>query len=70
EEAMDRAYEELADYEAAWTCGSFSLYEQGSDAVWRKLRDFPFGGGGGAPAVPAQGGCTIEASTSAPSLRP
>ncbi|NEE28449.1 2'-5' RNA ligase family protein, partial [Streptomyces sp. SID7982] len=38
--------------------------------VWRKLRDFPFGGGGGAPAVPAQGGYTIEASSSAPSLRP
>ncbi|CAM5575797.1 2'-5' RNA ligase family protein [Streptomyces fimicarius] len=70
EEAMDRAYEELADYEAAWTCGSFALYEQGPDAVWRKLRDFPFGAGGGTPAVPAQGGYTIEASSSAPSLRP
>lgn len=69
EEAMDRAYEELADYEAAWTCGSFSLYEQGPDAVWRKIRDFPFGGGGGAPAVPAQGGYTID-KPSAPSLRP
>lgn len=69
EEAMDRAYEELADYEAAWTCGSFSLYEQGPDAVWRKIRDFPFGGGGGVPAVPAQGGCTID-EPSAPSLRP
>ncbi|RBL83753.1 2'-5' RNA ligase family protein, partial [Streptomyces cavourensis] len=66
EEAMDRAYAELADYEAAWTCGSFALYEQGADAVWRKLRDFPFGSGGNTPAVPAQGGYTVDA----PSLRP
>ncbi|MDF9806119.1 2'-5' RNA ligase [Streptomyces sp. HB372] len=41
EEAMDRAYEELADYEAAWTCGSFSLYEQGPDAVWRNDQGLP-----------------------------
>ncbi|CAM5511953.1 Phosphoesterase OS=Streptomyces microflavus OX=1919 GN=Smic_50810 PE=4 SV=1 [Streptomyces microflavus] len=63
---MDRAYAELADYEAAWTCGSFALYEQGADAVWRKIRDFPFGAGGSTPAVPAQGGYSIDA----PSLRP
>lgn len=44
EEAMDRAYEELSSYEAAWTCGSFALYEQGADAVWRKINEFPFGG--------------------------
>ncbi|MFG2428653.1 2'-5' RNA ligase family protein [Streptomyces sp. NPDC048590] len=66
EEAMDRAYEELSSYEAAWTCGSFALYEQGADAVWRKINEFPFGGGGGAPAVPAQGG----SSMGQPSLRP
>jgi 2'-5' RNA ligase len=44
EEAMDRAYAELADYEAAWPCTGFALYEQGADAVWRKLREFAFGG--------------------------
>ncbi|MFI1013726.1 2'-5' RNA ligase family protein [Streptomyces sp. NPDC020965] len=53
EEAMDRAYEELADFEAAWTCASFALYEQGADGVWRKLHEYAFGGGIG--AVPAQG---------------
>ncbi|MFI9581088.1 2'-5' RNA ligase family protein [Streptomyces sp. NPDC052236] len=53
EQAMDRAYEELADYEAAWTCASFALYEQGADGVWRKIREYAFGGGIG--AVPTQG---------------
>ncbi|MFD8982359.1 2'-5' RNA ligase family protein [Streptomyces sp. NPDC059564] len=52
EEAMDRAFAELADYAAAWHCEGFALYEQGSDGVWRKLREYPFGTG---PApVPAQ----------------
>ena len=53
EEAMDRAYEELAGYEAAWACTGFALYEQGADGVWRKLRDYPFGGGR-SPGVPPQ----------------
>ncbi|KOV63857.1 phosphoesterase [Streptomyces sp. AS58] len=44
DEAMDRAYAELADYRAEWACTGFGLYEQGADAVWRKLRDFTFGG--------------------------
>jgi 2'-5' RNA ligase len=43
EEAMDRAFAELADYEAAWPCTGFALYEQGADGVWRRLRDFTFG---------------------------
>ncbi|MGC5343396.1 2'-5' RNA ligase family protein [Streptomyces sp. DT24] len=60
EEAMDRAYGELAEYEASWLCGSFALYEQGADAVWRKIHEFPFGAGGDAPAVPAQGGCSVD----------
>ncbi|MGW0464242.1 2'-5' RNA ligase family protein [Streptomyces sp. NPDC003027] len=55
EEAMDRAYEELADFEAAWTCSSFALYEQGADGVWRKLKEYEFGGGRAHSAVPAQG---------------
>ena len=44
EEAMDRAFAELADYEAGWPCTGFALYEQGADGVWRKLREFAFGG--------------------------
>ncbi|MER5582021.1 2'-5' RNA ligase family protein [Streptomyces asoensis] len=44
EAAMDRAFEELAHYEAGWSCTGFALAEQGADGVWRKLRDFAFGG--------------------------
>jgi 2'-5' RNA ligase len=66
EDAMDRAHRELATYEADWTCGSFALYEQGADAVWRKINEFPFGAGGIAPAVPAQGSRPVDE----PSLQP
>ncbi|MEU1693868.1 2'-5' RNA ligase family protein [Streptomyces hirsutus] len=52
EAAMDRAFEELADYEARWPCTGFALYEQGADGVWRKLREFPFG----SLVVPPQSG--------------
>ncbi|MEU9700794.1 2'-5' RNA ligase family protein [Streptomyces sp. NPDC047981] len=68
EEAMDRAYAELADFEAAWTCSSFALYEQGEDGVWRKLRVFEFGdshGAAGVPAVPAQGSSPVDEPTPA-----
>ncbi|WP_327671388.1 MULTISPECIES: 2'-5' RNA ligase family protein [unclassified Streptomyces] len=50
EESMDRAFAELAEYEAAWACTGFALYEQGADGVWRKLRDFSFG----TSALPSQ----------------
>ncbi|HZG06331.1 MAG TPA: 2'-5' RNA ligase family protein [Streptomyces sp.] len=43
EEAMDRAYAELADFEASWTATGFALYEQGKDCVWRLQREFAFG---------------------------
>ncbi|MFJ3774326.1 2'-5' RNA ligase family protein [Streptomyces sp. NPDC090075] len=43
EAAMDRAFAELADFEAEWPCTGFALYEQGADGVWRKLRDHAFG---------------------------
>jgi len=52
DEAMDRAFEELADYEADWPCTGFALYEQGADGVWRKLREYTFGG----LVVPPQAG--------------
>ncbi|MFD7403990.1 2'-5' RNA ligase family protein [Streptomyces sp. NPDC059866] len=52
DEAMDRAYEELADYRAEWACVGFALYEQGPDGVWRKLREFTFG----SAVVPPQAG--------------
>ncbi|MFJ8490684.1 2'-5' RNA ligase family protein [Streptomyces sp. NPDC094038] len=44
EAAMDRAFAELADFEAEWPCMGFALYEQGADGVWRKLREYVFGG--------------------------
>ncbi|MBG0853021.1 2'-5' RNA ligase family protein [Streptomyces spinoverrucosus] len=52
EAAMDRAFEELADYRADWACTGFALYEQGTDGVWRKLREFAFAGA----VVPPQAG--------------
>lgn len=51
EPAMDRALAELAGYEARWACTGFSLYEQGTDGVWRRLREYGFG----AAVVPSQG---------------
>ncbi|WP_073949237.1 2'-5' RNA ligase family protein [Streptomyces kebangsaanensis] len=51
--AMDRAFEELAAYEAEWPCTGFALHEQGPDGVWRKLREFGFGG---CAVVPPQAG--------------
>ncbi|MER6328693.1 2'-5' RNA ligase family protein [Streptomyces sp. NPDC001034] len=50
--AMDRAFAELADFEAEWPCTGFALYEQGADTVWRKLHEYTFGGS----VVPSQAG--------------
>ncbi len=66
EEGMDRAYEELSAYEAQWTCAGFALYEQGADGVWRKLREYMFGGRA-ASVVPAQNSPVDQPA--APSLR-
>ncbi|MBC2864207.1 2'-5' RNA ligase family protein [Streptomyces mexicanus] len=44
EAAMDRAQQELAGYEAEWPVTGFALHRQGADGVWRKLREFAFGG--------------------------
>ncbi|RAY15449.1 2'-5' RNA ligase family protein [Actinomadura craniellae] len=43
EEVLDRAFKELASYEAAFQVWGFSLYEHGADCVWRPQHDFPFG---------------------------
>ncbi|MFE9608588.1 2'-5' RNA ligase family protein [Streptomyces sp. NPDC006012] len=55
--AMDRAFRELAGFEAEWPCTGFALYEQGPDGVWRKLREFAFGGA----LVPPQTGRAMSA---------
>ncbi|MDG4863913.1 2'-5' RNA ligase family protein [Streptomyces sp. T-3] len=60
EEAMDRAFEELGDYVAEWSCTGFALYEQGADGVWRKMREFAFGGS----TVPQQGSSRNTRGTS------
>jgi 2'-5' RNA ligase len=44
--ALQRAYDELADYEARFNIGSFQLFEHGDDGVWRSLREFFLAGVG------------------------
>jgi 2'-5' RNA ligase len=50
--AMDRAFEELAGFDAEWPCTGFALYAQGADGAWHKLREYAFGGS----VVPPQAG--------------
>jgi 2'-5' RNA ligase len=38
---LDRAFRELADFEAEFTVSDFYLYEHGADGVWRPVRAFP-----------------------------
>jgi 2'-5' RNA ligase len=45
-EALDRAFDALADYDAQFDVWGFTLFEQDREGVWRPQRDFPFGGGG------------------------
>lgn len=40
---LDRAFDELASYDARFSVWGFSLFEKGADDVWRPQRDFPFG---------------------------
>lgn len=46
DEALDRAYEALAGFEARFVVGGFTVFEHGDDGVWRPERDFPFSGSG------------------------
>lgn len=46
EAEMDRAFDELADYEAAFDVDAFSLYRHGADGVWRAVQAYPLGGSG------------------------
>jgi 2'-5' RNA ligase len=50
DEALDRAFKELAHYRARFAVAGFSLYEHGLDGVWRPQREFPFGQGPPDPA--------------------
>jgi len=66
EESMDRAYQELADFEASWTATGFALYEQGSDLVWRLQRKFTFGSGEDVPPPLSASGLPRQASRPSP----
>ncbi len=41
--ALDRAFAELADFDATFTVRSLQVFEHGDDGVWRPVRDFPLG---------------------------
>lgn len=43
-ELLDRAFDELADYEVAFEVTAFGLYEHGTDQVWRLRRKFVLAG--------------------------
>jgi 2'-5' RNA ligase len=43
DDLLDTAFAKLSAYEAVFPIWGFSLYEHGSDGVWRPQRDFPFG---------------------------
>ncbi|KQU69292.1 2'-5' RNA ligase [Phycicoccus sp. Root563] len=44
EEALDRAFGELSDFECEFVVDQFHLYEHGTDGVWRPVRSFALGG--------------------------
>ena len=42
--ALDRAFAQMAHYEAQFTSTRFQVYEHGDDGVWRPVRDYPLDG--------------------------
>ncbi len=50
DDALDRAFTRLSDYEASFAVEGFSLYRHGADGVWRVENVFTFDGGSGDPA--------------------
>jgi 2'-5' RNA ligase len=42
DDVLDRAFAELAGYDARFQVWGFTMFEKGKDAVWRPQRDFPF----------------------------
>ena len=51
-DALDRAFDGLARYEATFTVWGFTLFEQDRHGVWRPQRDFAFGSGRPGPVEP------------------
>jgi 2'-5' RNA ligase len=68
DEAMDRAYEELAEFHADWTVSGFALYTRDDDGVRHKAQDYPFADGPAAAGLPTQ--CGPLDAAAEPSLRP
>jgi 2'-5' RNA ligase len=63
EAAMDRAFEELASYEADWSCTGFALYVRGVDGIWRTVREYAFGSAVVPPQIPhadLDRGCDLD----------
>jgi len=54
-ENLDRAFDELIDYDARFRVWGFTLFEKGKDNVWRPQRDFPFDRPLPGPALPPDG---------------
>ena len=41
EASLDRAFTDLADFDAQFLVDGFQVFEHGDDGVWRAVRDFP-----------------------------
>jgi 2'-5' RNA ligase len=42
-DVLVQAFDQMAAYDVRFQVWGFSLYEHGSDGVWRPQRDFPLG---------------------------
>jgi 2'-5' RNA ligase len=49
---LDKAFDELATYDARFLVWGFSMFEKGGDGVWRPQRDFPLGAPLPGPVLP------------------
>jgi len=47
EPSLDRAFDEMAGFEARFVVSGFQFYEHGDDSVWRPVRDYLLTGTGG-----------------------
>jgi 2'-5' RNA ligase len=54
DDALDRAFAQMAHYEAQFSVDAFQVYEHGDDGVWRPVRDYPLDGRRPADRPPAR----------------
>ncbi|MCE1180289.1 MAG: 2'-5' RNA ligase family protein [Micrococcales bacterium] len=45
DEALDRAFDALSDFQCTFSVGALHLYEHGEDGVWRAEAEYPLGAG-------------------------